>query len=228
MLRLFPEVRRQPAALLFATALLVLGPPLGGAAFAQSDHRAAGTTAAPADAVTPVEEFSKQVEEFKKSYPELNKKIEDSAKSIDAITDIDKARTEIEELRSAVAGMLGAVSDNGPVSQLGAKALAHARSKIKELEQGARFKPEERDFLLDQWRKLVTETERANDDLDSARKEFADLLRTLQTREDFVDELMQIRRATEALEVIRNLTRDIRDASGKLRTLIGGIKPPGV
>lgn len=228
MLRLFPEVRRQPAALLVATALLMLGPPLGGAAIAQSDNRAAGTTAAPADAVTPVEEFSKQVEEFKKSYPELNKKIEDSAKSIDAITDIDKARTEIEELRSAVAGMLGAVSDNGPVSQLGAKALAHARSKIKELEQGARFKPEERDFLLDQWRKLVTETERANDDLDSARKEFADLLRTLQTREDFVDELMQIRRATEALEVIRNLTRDIRDASGKLRTLIGGIKPPGV
>lgn len=228
MLRLFPEVRRQPAALLFATALLMLGPPLSGAAIAQSDNRAAGTTAAPADAVTPVEEFSKQVEEFKKSYPELNKKIEDSAKSIDAITDIDKARTEIEELRSAVAGMLGAVSDNGPVSQLGAKALAHARSKIKELEQGARFKPEERDFLLDQWRKLVTETERANDDLDSARKEFADLLRTLQTREDFVDELMQIRRATEALEVIRNLTRDIRDASGKLRTLIGGIKPPGV
>lgn len=228
MLRLFPEVRRQPAALLFATALLMLGPPLGGAAIAQSDNRAAGTTTAPADAVTPVEEFSKQVEEFKKSYPELNKKIEDSAKSIDAITDIDKARTEIEELRSAVAGMLGAVSDNGPVSQLGAKALAHARSKIKELEQGARFKPEERDFLLDQWRKLVTETERANDDLDSARKEFADLLRTLQTREDFVDELMQIRRATEALEVIRNLTRDIRDASGKLRTLIGGIKPPGV
>ncbi len=228
MLRLFPEVRRQPAALLFATALLMLGPPLGGAAIAQSDNRAAGTTAAPADGVTPVEEFSKQVEEFKKSYPELNKKIEDSAKSIDAITDIDKARTEIEELRSAVAGMLGAVSDNGPVSQLGAKALAHARSKIKELEQGARFKPEERDFLLDQWRKLVTETERANDDLDSARKEFADLLRTLQTREDFVDELMQIRRANEALEVIRNLTRDIRDASGKLRTLIGGIKPPGV
>lgn len=228
MLRLFPEVRRQPAALLFATALLALGPPLGGVAIAQSDNRAAGTTTAPADAVTPVEEFSKQVEELKKSYPELNRKIEDSAKSIDAITDIEKARTEIEELRSAVAGMLGAVSDNGPVSQLGAKALAHARSKIKELEQGARFKPEERDFLLDQWRKLVTETERANDDLDSARKEFADLLRTLQTREDFVDELMQIRRATEALEVIRNLTRDIRDASGKLRTLIGGIKPPGV
>lgn len=171
MLRSLLEVRRQPAVLLFAAALLVLGP-LGDAAVAQSDNRAGG-----ADAVTPVEEFSKQVEEFKKSYPELNKKIEDSAKSIDAVTDVDKVRTEIEELRSAVSGMLGAVSENGPVSQLGTKALAHARSKVKELEQGARFKPDEREFLLDQWRKLITETERANDDLDSARKEFAELLR---------------------------------------------------
>jgi uncharacterized coiled-coil DUF342 family protein len=215
------EALRTPIFLLFATVLLALGAPVGEPARAETNQ-------AGADAVTPVEDFSRQVEEFKKSYPELNKKIEESAKSIDAVTDVEKARKEIEELRSAVAGMLGAVSDNGPVSQLGVKALAHARAKVKELEQGARFKPEEKDFLLDRWRKLIGETERANDDLDNARKEFAELLRTLQTREDFVDELMQIRRATEALDVIRNLTRDIRDASDKLKTLIGGIKPPGV
>jgi DNA repair exonuclease SbcCD ATPase subunit len=218
-------LRRRFVILLAVMALLAFGGPHSGSALAQSD-RAAGS-ASSADAVTPVEEFSKQVEEFKKSYPDLNKKIEESAKSIDAVTDVEKARKEIEELRGAVAGMLGAVSDNGPVSQLGAKALAHARAKVKELEQGARFKPDERDFLLDQWRRLIAETERANDDLDSARKEFADLLRMLQTREDFIDELMQIRRATEALSVIRNLTREIRDASDKLRNLIGGIKPPG-
>jgi uncharacterized coiled-coil DUF342 family protein len=226
MSRLFlVALRRRFVVWLVAATLLAFGAPLGGPALAQSD-RATGS-ADSADAVTPVEEFSKQVEEFKKSYPDLNKKIEESAKSIDAITDVEKARKEIEELRGAVAGMLGAVSDNGPVSQLGAKALAHARAKVKELEQGARFKPDEKDFLLDQWRRLITETERANDDLDNARKEFADLLRTLQTREDFIDELMQIRRATEALSVIRNLTREIRDASDKLKNLIGGIKPPG-
>lgn len=205
--------------LLLAAALFAFPPDGSGPTRAQSG---AG------DAVAPVENFSRQVEEFKKSYPELNKKIEESARSIDGVTDVEKARKEIEELRSAVAGMLGAVSDNGPVSQLGAKALAHARSKIKEIEQGTRFKQDEKDFLLDQWRRLIGETERANDDLDNARKEFAELLRTLQTREDFVDELMQIRRATEALDVIHRLTRDIRDAADKLKTLIGGIKPPGV
>lgn len=221
MSRLFPPAVRKPVLSLLAAALLALGAPGGGSARAESGS-------ANADAITPVEDFSRQVEEFKKSYPELSKKIEDSAKSIDAIADVEKARKEIEELRSAVAGMLGAVSDNGPVSQLGAKALAHARTKVKEIEQGARFKPEERDFLLDQWRKMIGETERANEDLDTARKEFAELLRTLQTREDFVHELLQIRRATEALDVIRSLTRDIRDASDKLKALIGGIKPPGV
>ncbi|MGZ8388853.1 MAG: hypothetical protein ACXW3R_12205, partial [Rhodoplanes sp.] len=128
MSRLFPPAVRKPVLSLLAAALLALGAPVGGEARAESGS-------ASADAITPVEDFSRQVEEFKKSYPELNKKIEESAKSIDAIADVEKARKEIEELRAAVAGMLGAVSDNGPVSQLGAKALAHARTKVKEIDR---------------------------------------------------------------------------------------------
>ncbi|MDC7788364.1 hypothetical protein PQJ75_16600 [Rhodoplanes sp. TEM] len=204
--------------LLIVSVLAVGAPP----AHAQSAGQGGG------DAVTPVEEYAKQVEELKKSYPDLSKRIEDTTRTIDELSDVGKARSEIEELRSMVAGLLGAVSDNGTVSQLGAKALAHGRAKLKSIEQDARFRPEEKEFLLDQWRKLVTETERASEDLESARKEFADLLRTLQTREDFIDELMQVRRASEAIAVIRNLTREIRDASTKLKSLIGGLKPPGV
>ena len=179
------------------------------------------------DALTPVEEFSRQLDAFKKSIPELNKKIEDSATSVDKWTDVDKARKEIEELRAIVGAALGAVSDNGAVSQLGSKALEHAREKLRALEQETRFKPEEKAFLLDTWRKLRVETERATDELGTARKEFAELLRTLQANEDFIDELMQIRQAQKALEVIRSLTKDIREASNSLKKLIGGIKPPG-
>jgi DNA repair exonuclease SbcCD ATPase subunit len=182
----------------------------------------------PSGAITPVEEYARQVEQLKKSYPDLAKRIEDSAKTIDEVTDVDKARKEIEDLREIVGNMLGAVSDNGTVSQLGAKALAHARGKLRTLEHEQRFKQEERQFLVDLWRKLITETEHATDDLDTARKEFAELLRTLQTREDFIDELMQVRRAAEAIRVIRELTKEIRDASDKLKSLINGIKPPGV
>ena len=190
--------------------------------------RAQTEQAAPPDVVTPVEEYARQVEQLKKSYPDLAKRIEDSAKAIDEITDVDKARKEIEELRTIVSNMLGAVSDNGTVSQLGAKALTHARGKLATLEREQRFKQEERQFLVDLWRTLIAETERATDDLDNARKEFAELLRTLQTREDFIEELMQVRRAAEAIKVIRQLTKEIRDASDKLKALINGIKPPGV
>jgi DNA repair exonuclease SbcCD ATPase subunit len=181
-----------------------------------------------ADAFAPVEEYARKVEEFTKNAPLLNKKIEDGTKAIDDLSDVSKARAEIEQLRAVVSDLLGRVSDNGELGRLGAKALEHARSKLKTLEQDTRFKPEERQFLTQNWRELIGQTERAADDLEKARQEFSELLKTLQTREDFIDELLQIKRAAEAIKVIRQLTSEIRDASAKLKVLIGGIKPPGV
>ena len=204
------------AAFLVSGVLVVSAP----SAVAQSN--------AGADAVTPVEEFSRQIDQLKKTFNDLGKKIDESTKTIDGLTDVDKARREIEELRAIVGNLLGAVSDNGIVSQLGAKAITHARDKLKALERETRYTKEEQQFLLAEWRKLVEETERATEDLGTARKEFVQLLRTLQTREDFIDELMQIRRAAEAMRVIRQLASEIRNASDSLKNLIRAIKPPGV
>lgn len=180
------------------------------------------------DVLSPIDDYAKKVEEFTKSAPELGKKIDETTKSIDSATDAAKAREQIEELRSVISDLLGQVSDNGTVAQLGAKALAHARQKLAQLDHETRFKPEERQFLMDQWHQLLTETEKATDDLEKARTEFADLLRTLQARQDFIDELLQIRHAAEAINVIRQLAGEIRAASDKLKVLIGGIRPPGV
>lgn len=178
-------------------------------------------------AASPVDEFSKQLEDFQKSVPDLNKRIQDSAASIDHASDVAKARAEIDQLREEVSTLLGAVADNGPVSQLGAKALGHIRDKLKQLQQDTRFKPEERQYLIGQWQQLQGETEAATKELDDARAQFAGLLQTLQQNEDFIGELLEIRQAERALEVIRSLSHDIRDASNQLNKLIGGIKPPG-
>ena len=180
-----------------------------------------------ASSASPVDEFSKQLEEFQRSVPDLNRKIQESASTIDASTDIAKARVEIDELRDEVSTLLGAVADNGPVSQLGAKALNHIHDKLRELPQDSRYKPEERQFLMDQWRQLETQTEAATKELDDARAKFAGLLQILQQNEDFIGELIEIRQAEKALEVIRSLSHDIRDASNQLNKLIGGIRPPG-
>jgi DNA repair exonuclease SbcCD ATPase subunit len=179
------------------------------------------------NAATPVDEFSKQLEQFQKSVPDLNKKIQQSATAIDGTTDVAKARAQIDQLRGEVSTLLGAVADNGPVSQLGAKALDHIRKKLKDLAQDQRFKPQERQYLIAQWQELEVQTEAADKELDDARAQFAGLLQTLQQNEDFIGELIEIRQAEKALEVIRSLSQSIRDASNQLNTLIGGIKPPG-
>jgi hypothetical protein len=179
------------------------------------------------DAVAPVEDFSRELDKLKKSFGDLGKKIDDSTKTIDGLSDVDKAKKEIEDLRAAVGSLLDLVADNGALDKLGDKALSRARDKLKELEQDNRFKPEDKNFLIEQWRRLRDDTERATEELGSARKRFAELLRTLQANEDFIDELVQIRQAQRAIDVIRQLTREIRGASDQLHRLIAGIKPPG-
>ena len=171
----------------------------------------------------PVDDFYKGIEEFQKSAPILNGKIQESAIIIGATTDTAKAWAEIDELRIFVARHL---ADNGAVAQLGAKALSYIHDKLSKLSQDSRYKPEERQFLIDQWKQLQTETEAATREVDDVSTRFGKLLQTLQLNEDFIGELIEIRQAEKALPVTRGLSRDIRDTSNQLNKLIAAIKPP--
>jgi DNA repair exonuclease SbcCD ATPase subunit len=173
------------------------------------------------------DEFARQLKELKQTFAELSKKFEDSAQSIDRLNSAEDARKEIEELRAHVGRLLGAVADNGTVWSLGAKALARAEDKLKSLEHETRYRPEDRQFLIERWRELRIETESAIRELEGARKDFAELLHRLQTNEDFIEELIQIREHQRALDVIHKLTDGIRDASDKLKKLLGSLKAPG-
>ena len=173
------------------------------------------------------EEFSKQLSELKRTFADLSKKFEDSAQTIDRLSSAEAARKEIEELREHVGRLLGAVADNGTVWSLGTKALRHADEKLKALETETRYKEEDRQFLIGRWRELKVATEDAIKELEGARKEFSELLRKLQTNEDFIDELLQIQEHQRAIEVIHSLTDGIRDASDKLKKLLNAIKTPG-
>src|SRR5882724_4737741 len=206
---------------LFAGALLLLVAVAPHPALAQAERSTAP------DAATADDEFTRQLNELKKTFGDLSKKFEDSAKSIDRLSSAEAARSEIEELRAHVGTLLGAVADNGTVSSLGAKALTRAEEKLKALEQETRYKPEDKQFLIERWRELKVATEAAIKELESARKDFAELLRKLQTSEDFIDELLQIREHQRALDVIHKLADGIRDASDKLKKLLGTIKTPG-
>jgi chromosome segregation ATPase len=202
-------------------ALLLLPASLQRQALAQDSQ-----SASKSDALTPVEEFSRQLDELKRTFADLSKRIESSAKAIDGATDPVASRKEIEELRGVVGALLGAVADNGEVARLGAKALEHARAKEKSLREETRYTREQREFLLRQWEKLARDTETATSELDDARGRFADVLRMLQTNDDYVGELMEIRQGQEALKVVRDLAKQIHEASDMLNNFIKAITPP--
>ncbi len=169
------SARSPLAAAALVAALLVVS-----AGFARAQDSSAGT--APA---SPVDEFSKQLEDFQKTVPDLNKKIQESAAAIDSTTDVEKARADIDQLRAEVSTLLGAVADNGPVSQLGGKALAHIQGKLKELSQDTRFSPQERQYLSTQWQQLQTQTEAADKELADARAQFGSLLQSASGQRGF-------------------------------------------
>jgi hypothetical protein len=172
------------------------------------------------------DEFTRQLSELKKTFGDVGKQIEAGTQSIDKLKDPEQGRQGIEELRQHVSRLLATVADNGEVSKLGQLALDRAQDKLKALAQDTRFKPEERDYLIGRWRELRAATEGAIKELDGARRDFSELLRTLQTSEDYIDELLQIREHEKALDVIHELTAGIRDASDKLKRLLGSIRPP--
>ena len=70
------------------------------------------------------------------------------------------------------------------------------------------------------------ETEAATAELDNARSRFAKVLRMLQTNDDYVGELMEIRQGEEALKVVRDLAKQIHEASDMLNNFINTITPP--
>ena len=232
MSSVFALAVRRSALVAAAAVLLALAAAPNTTAFAQAerlqadrDQAESGTTP---ETRTTDDEFSKQLNELKKTFADLSKKIDDGAQSMGRIDNAEAARKEIEELRGHVAALLGAVADNGAVFELGNKALRRAEDKLKALDQETRYKPEDRQFLIERWRQLKTATEGSIRELERARKDFADLLRTLQTNEDFIDELLQVREHEKALEVIHKLTDGIKDASDKLKKLLTTLKSPGV
>ena len=228
---LFATAAQRPSGLLLGAILAFALSAMPGAATAQIERNAvdrsqsesnAAPEARPAD-----DEFSRQLSELKKTFADLSKKIDDSAQSMGRTGNAETARKEIEDLRAHVGALLGAVADNGTVFELGNKALKRAEDKLKALDQETRYKPEDRQYLIERWRELRTGTEGAIRELERARKDFADLLRTLQTNEDFIDELLQVREHEKALEVIHKLTDGIKDASDKLKKLLTTLKSPG-
>ena len=198
---------------LLVCAMAIQGVIHGGAAVAQPAGRPADDTAA-------IDEFARSFKALRESLGELPKKIEDADRLVRANIDPATAQKQLDLLRAIVAQVLGLVVDNGTVATLGRSAVNAARGKLAEHRQGTRFTPDQREYLVKEWQRVAGETESAVADLDAARKELAELLRLIQTNEDFLKELQELSQAHNTIEIVRTLTASLRDVSVRLRDLI--------
>ncbi|MBV9859612.1 MAG: hypothetical protein JO038_05865 [Alphaproteobacteria bacterium] len=158
----------------------------------------------------------------------LSKRIDETGESVKANTDPASARQQIDGLRNAVAELLTKLADNGTAAQLGQTALDHVRRRLAEMQQDTHFAPEQKDRLVREWRRIDKDTEDAVADLDVARKEMVDLLRLLQTNEDYLTALEELRQASENVDAIRKLTVDLRDMAARVRDLHNRINVPSM
>ena len=176
--------------------------------------------------VTPAEDFTKKFEEFKTILGDLRGKIDKSREEIEKLTTLEDARKEIGVMQGMIADALGAVADNGDVAKIGQKALEFARSKQRQFETDTKFSPEERQYLLGEWKRVGGEIERAAGNIATARGEFAQLLGKIQTRGDYIEELQALKNAQRVVDVIKMLDADLRAASGVVRNVIQSATPP--
>jgi hypothetical protein len=89
-----------------------------------------------------------------------------------------------------------------------------------------RFEDKDRKALEQRWEKITAETEKAVSDLNQAGREFAQLLRVIQTRGDYAKEILEAENAEAMVKVIQNLANDIRNGSEVLKSFIRTLTPP--
>ena len=221
-----PSPRFRPPRSGLVAVALAIALALPAAGLAQPAPRPAQQQRAETPVQNPVDDFNGSVAEVKKSLEELSGRIDQSSKTIEALSTSAAARAELDKLQGLVADALGLVSDDSRVATLGQKVIDFARAKQAQLEGESKFTKEERDFLLGEWRRIAADAVAANDKLNGARGEFAALLRTVQTRSDYIEELQALNNADRMLEVVRQLAGELRSATDTLKLFVRTITPP--
>jgi len=164
---------------------------------------------------SPVEEFSRQLEAFQKSVPDSTSRSRISAGAIDAVTDVEKARTEIDKLREPFQACsprcLTTVRFHGSAQRRSNTSVPRSRRCHRNSATSRRSGS----FCSINGASSRARPKATGQKSSTTRaRSFAGLLQVLQQNEDFIGELIEIRQAEKALEVIRSMeARDIRDAS---------------
>ncbi len=195
------------------------------AAPAPSTAAASASTAGP---LTPGDDFANEYKQFKDELAALPKRIEETSIAVEGKASAAAAHQQLDALRALVSKALAQVVDNGPVAKIGQTALNVAQRKLDDLRQDTHYTKQQRDYLIKQWTENLRATSNAVDELEAARKELADLLKVLQSNDDFMGELEALNNATKTAEAVRDLSSGMREISVHLRLILQRMNGPNM
>src|SRR5262249_44850678 len=174
------------------------------------------------------DDFAKQYKDFKDQLTALPKRIEETSRSVEGQISGANTHEQLNALRGIVSAALAQVVDNGPVAKMGQSAVNYTRRKLTDLQQDTHYTKEQREYLIKEWTATAKLTSGAVDELEAARKELADLLKVLQSSDDYIGELEALNNATKTVEVIRDLTAGLREISGHLKVILQRMSGPNM
>ena len=195
---------------------------------AEETKPSGNAAATPATPASPVDDFAQEYKKFKEQLTALPKKIEETSRSVEGKTTAASTHQQINALRGIVSTALAQVVDNGPVAKMGQTALNFTRQKLTDLQQDTHYTKEQREYLIKEWTATSRLTAGAVDELEAARKELADLLKVLQSNDDYIGELEALNNAAKTVEVIRDLTSGLREISAHLKVLLQRMNSPSM
>jgi len=174
---------------------------------------------ADAGSTTDSEQFLKAFGDLKQQLTDLPKKIDETASAVNRSSAPSNTRQELDKLRESVAGLLVTLADNGDLAKLGQAVAVNAQQKLNAAQQDTHFAKDQRDYLLSRWQRVARETETAVAELDTARTQLSELLRVLQTNDDFLVAISELNQAQDNIDLIRRLTEALKGLSDTIRAI---------
>jgi hypothetical protein len=121
-----------------------------------------------------------------------------------------------------VAKLLVAFGDDGEVAKFGQTALAFVDKGLADAQQDMEFPPEQREALVNRWRRVKTQTDVAAANLETTRRQLTDRLKVLQARADFLDQMEKLKQARAVLDAVADLGDERSAVAQQLRDLLQG------
>jgi hypothetical protein len=156
----------------------------------------------------------------------LQEKLQKAKSLVTVSKDSTVPESQRNAFRVTVAALLTAFADGGEVAQLGQQALDFVHQRTAAAQQENNLPAAQKDAIVTRWRRIAAQTEGAVATLEATRKDLSEKLRLLESKQDFVDQMVALRQARRVLDAVGDLADQRQAVSERVKDLLAGKSTP--